>query len=197
MKTPLKNLVLVFLVLVGGVMVSQAQVPGDAASTRVPVVFSGGHDTDPRDHGRPVVLVAGALGVPSDTFREAFSHVHPAGPNAGGPTPEEARQNKTALMAVLGPLGITNERLDTVSNYYRYNRSKGEMWKTRAAEAYATVENGKITSFVVTDGGAGYSSPPTVSVTGFGDIHPVVQLAFTKTFEDNGSVSAILPAPVK
>ena len=32
-----------------------------SSTTQVPLVFSGGHETDPRDHGRPVVLVAGAL----------------------------------------------------------------------------------------------------------------------------------------
>ncbi|NBQ65466.1 MAG: hypothetical protein EBT95_08050 [Verrucomicrobia bacterium] len=37
--------------------------------TRVPVVFSGGHETDPRDHGRPVVLIAGALGVSRSSSR--------------------------------------------------------------------------------------------------------------------------------
>ena len=54
--------------------------------TRVPVNFSGGHETDPRDHGRSVVLVASALGVTSEVFRAAFSNVHPAGPGSGGPS---------------------------------------------------------------------------------------------------------------
>ena len=30
---------------------------------RIPVQFTGGHDTDPVDQGRPVVLIAAALGV--------------------------------------------------------------------------------------------------------------------------------------
>lgn len=46
--------------------------------TRMPVVFSGGHETVGVDHGRPVVLIAAALGVKDEVFREAFSHVHPA-----------------------------------------------------------------------------------------------------------------------
>ncbi|MBW7459054.1 hypothetical protein K0U00_33890, partial [Paenibacillus sepulcri] len=84
------------------------------------VVISGGFDTDPVDHGRPVVLIAAALGVPTEVFREAFSGVTPAGAGSGGPTAEEAQQNKAALLKVLGSYGITNERLDEVSNYYRY-----------------------------------------------------------------------------
>src|SRR5206468_1655940 len=98
----------------------------DERGNKVPVVFSGGHDTDPKDRGRPVVLIAGALGVAPEVFREAFSHVHPAGPGSGGPTDAEARANKAALMNALGKYGVTNERLDTVSNYYRYVRSRGE-----------------------------------------------------------------------
>src|SRR3954471_14804414 len=73
-----------------------------AAETKVPVTFSGGHETDPRDHGRPVVLVAAGLGVAPEVFRDAFSGVHPAGPGSGGPTREEAQKNKQALMSVLG-----------------------------------------------------------------------------------------------
>src|SRR4029079_7602033 len=112
--------------------------------TRVPVVFSGGHETEGQDRGRPVVLVAGGLGVKPEGFREAFSHVHPAGPGSGGPTGEEARANKAALMSALGKYGITNDRLDEVSNYYRYMRSNGEMWKTRNAVANALVKDGVV-----------------------------------------------------
>ena len=124
------------------------------APTHVPVVFSGGHDTDPRDRGRPVVLVASALGVPPEVFREAFTHVHPA-PAGSRPTPEEARQNKAALMSALAPCGVTNERLDTVSNNYRYVRSQGQLWPTHPATAYALVRHGVVTGYVVTEGGPG------------------------------------------
>src|SRR5438552_11396179 len=61
--------------------------------TRVPVVFSGGHETDLRDGGRPVVLIAAALGVTPEVFREAFSHVRPA-PAGREPEPGQVRQNK-------------------------------------------------------------------------------------------------------
>ncbi len=165
-----------------------------AASTpaRVPVVFAGGYDTEGRDRGRPVVLIAAALGLPPEVFREAFTHVHPAGPGSGGPTDAEARSNKAALMSALGPYGITNgDRLDAVSNHYRYVRERGERWPTKSAVAFALVANGKITGFEIEDGGTGYTSPPTVTVPGFPDVKANVRLAFGKEFERNGSVAAI------
>ena len=159
-------------------------------TTRVPVVFSGGHDTEGVDHGRPVVLIAAALGVQPEVFREAFSHVHPAGPDRG-PTDAEARQNKAALMNALGKYGITNEQINEVSNYYRYNRSHGDMWRNKPAAANALVKDGAIVGFEITDGGAGYSSPPAVSVPGVKDSSATAQLSFGKDFGTNGSVSAI------
>jgi hypothetical protein len=157
--------------------------------TRVPVKFSGGHETDRRDRGRPVVLIAAALGVSSDVFREAFSHVHPA-PAGSRPSSEQVRQNKEALMNALEPLGVTNDRLDEVSNYYRYVRRRGELWPTKPAAAYAEVQGGKIVRFVVTKGGAGYSSPPSVSAPGF-DVATKVELSFGKKLETNGAVKTI------
>src|SRR5438128_6546776 len=67
-----------------------------------PVKFEGGFETDRRDGGRPVVLIAAALGVSDDVFRKAFSGVTPA---AGGrePEPEQVRKNKEALLRVLTP----------------------------------------------------------------------------------------------
>jgi hypothetical protein len=157
--------------------------------TRVPVTFSGGHEADPRDRGRPVVLIAAALGVPAQVFREAFSHVRPA-PAGSRPSPQQVRKNKEALLTALSPYGVTNDRLDEVSNYYRYVRSRGEMWPTKPAAAYAEVQHGKIVRFVVTKGGSGYSSPPTVSVPGF-DAAPKVELSFGKKLENNGSIASI------
>src|SRR2546429_5507803 len=95
-----------------------------AEEKKVPVTFSGGHGTDPKDGGRPVVLVAAALGVKPEVFREAFSGVTPA--RGGKPSKEEARRNKAALMKVLKPHGVTNERLDEVSDYYRYQPQRRE-----------------------------------------------------------------------
>jgi hypothetical protein len=160
--------------------------------TRVPVIFSGGHQTDPRDGGRPVALIAGALGVSSDVFRHAFSRVRPA--RAGTePAPAQVRQNKAALMSELAPYGITSERLDTVSNYYRYHRSRGEMWPARPAVAYGLVRNGEIVGFEVTSGGSGYNTPPSVRVSGT-IIGPVqVDMAWDKAMEKNGSIRSLTP----
>jgi hypothetical protein len=158
--------------------------------TRVSVVFSGGHETDPRDRGRPVALIAAALGVAPEVFREAFGHVHPA-PAGSEPEPAQVRQNKAALMAALGRYGVTNDYLDTVSNYYRYARSRGELWPTKPAVACALVTNGVVTGYEVTSGGSGYSSPPTVSVPGAKDATADVKLSFGKVLESNGAVSAI------
>lgn len=173
---------------------SAADAP-DNGATKVPVVFSEGHETDGRDHGRPVNLVAGALGVAPEVFRDAFSRVHPAGPGSGGPTAEEARANKAALMSVLGKYGITNDRLDEASNYYRYVRSRGEMWPTTPAVANALVKNGVVTGFEVVSGGSGYTTPPTVSVPNMKGVNAKVELSFSKDFKANGAVSAITLAP--
>jgi hypothetical protein len=156
----------------------------------VSVMFSGGHETYGPDRGRPVVLIAAALGVPAEVFREAFSHVHPAGP---GQSPQEpqVRANKAALMAALTPYGVTDDRLNAVSNHYRYVRSRGEMWPVRAATAYALVASGVVTGFVITDGGTGYSSPPTVTVPGVSGLSARAQLAFGADFEHNGAVTSI------
>ncbi len=168
--------------------------PSSATPEQVPLVFSGGHETDPRDRGRPVILIAAALGVSSDVFREAFSHVHPA-PAGTEPEPDQVRLNKAALLGALGPYGITDDLLNTVSNYYRYNRSRGEMWPTREAAGYATVANGAVTGVTLTQGGAGYSSPPMVKIPGFEPVTVVSQLSFGKSLEENGSVSGLTLAP--
>ncbi len=156
------------------------------------VVLSGGFNTDPQDHGRPVVLIAAALGVPTEVFREAFSGVTPAGTDSGGPSSEQAKQNKAALLKVLAPYGITNERLDEVSNYYRYNGSKGETWKHTPATATAIVTNGVVTGVKITNAGSGYSSSPTVTITGpGGTITAVATVSFTEDFKTNGSIASV------
>jgi hypothetical protein len=171
----------------------QQTLASEAAPTLVPVVFTEGHDTDPRDRGRPVVLVASALGVTPEVFRDAFSRVHPA-PAGTRPTPEQERRNKAVLLEALRPYGVTNERLDEVSNYYRYVRRNGELWPTEPAVAFAQVKNGQVVGFKIEKGGSGYSSLPIVTVPGVKEAF-VAELSFSKAFEENGAVTAIVPKP--
>lgn len=160
-----------------------------AEETRVPVKFTGGHDISKKDFGRPIPLIAAALGVKPDVFRKAFSGVTPA--RGRGPSGDEARKNKEALLSVLGPHGVTNERLDEVSDYYRFRPQEDELWPVKAAKAEAIVEGGQIKRIVVTEPGHGYSTPPRATVKGFADAKLRVDLAFSKTFKKNGAVRAI------
>jgi len=162
---------------------------GKPDPNRRPIRFIGGSVTDPRDNGRPVILVASALGVPAEVFRDAFSYVHPA--QDGEPDPEQVSQNKEALLSILGPYGVSNDRLDEVSDYYRYMGQRGETWRRRPASGYATVRRGRIVGITVTDPGAGYSSPPAIAVDGFGIVKTRVELAFTRQLDTNGSVKAV------
>ena len=164
--------------------------PTNSTITRLPVVISGGHDTDPRDHGRPVILVAGGLGVAPEVFRDAFSMVQPVAP---GSQPDQARaqQNKAVLLAALRQYGITNKQLDAVSDYYRYQPGTGTLWPTRAAVITATVKAGMVTSFEVTDGGAGYSSQPSISVPGAACGPVAVNLSYGRDLAKNGSIESV------
>jgi hypothetical protein len=178
--------------LIAVVFTASAETPLPAGVKRVPVTLSGGFETDPRDHRRPVILIASALGVAPEVFRETFTHVHPAGPGSGGPTREEAQQNKKALMDGLGKYGVTNDRLDAVSNHYRYPPGPGGRWRTKDASATALVKDGKVVGFEVVDHGSGYTSEPRVTVPGVSaPASYKVKLAYTKDFDTNGSISAI------
>jgi len=170
-----------------------AQSAASPPEAKVPVVFTGGYETDPQDRGRPVVLIAAALNVPPEVFRQAFKNVKPA-PAGQQPEPDQVRKNKQALMSSLAPYGVTNDRLDTVSNYYRYSRSRGEMWRTTPATAYATVRDGVVTGFTITNPGSGYSSPPAISLPGMDDPHATASLSFGTDFSKNGSIKEIAPA---
>jgi len=173
--------------------VAVLQTASAASNGEVQVVITGGHDTDPRDGGRPVVLIASALGVPSEVFREAFTHVNPA--SAGmEPNPVQVRLNKSALLNALGPYGVTNDFLDTVSNYYRYNRSAGETWPQTPATATAIITNGVVTGFEITNPGSGYSSVPIITILN-SDVTATATLAFTSDFSTNGSLAAITLDP--
>jgi hypothetical protein len=168
--------------------------PACAAPARAHTVtlqISGGHDTDPADHGRPVVLVAAGLGVPTEVFRTAFSGVHPAAAGSGGPTEREAQANKAALMSVLAPYAVTNERLDEVSNYYRYMASDGELWRHASARATAVVRDGKVVSVRLLDGGAGYSSTPKVTVLGAASASIKATVSYGTDLATNGAITRL------
>ena len=86
---------------------------------------------------------------------------------------------------------MTNDRLDAVSNYYRYAGSRGETWKHRDAAGYAVVRGGAVVSVTVTDAGAGYTTPPTVTLPGLPAATLTPTLAFGTDLATNGSVKAV------
>ncbi len=87
--------------------------------------------------------------------------------------------------------GVTKERLDRVSDSYRDRPQGGELWRHRPARAHALVEGGRITRVVVTDAGAGSSSPPRVTIRGFEQVKLAVTLRFDKDLAKNGSIQSI------
>lgn len=162
---------------------AEAAQPGD-------VVFRGGYETDRRDGGRPVALIAAALGVEAQVFRDAFSRVTPAR-GGDGPSPALARRNKEVLLEALGKHGITNERLDEVSNFYRYRPEGGELWRHAPARATAIIENGQVTGFRITSAGYGYLTQPRVTVVGHNDIKIEATLGFSTDMRKNGRVTSL------
>lgn len=153
------------------------------------VVIRGGYETDPVDRGRPVALIAAALGVETEVFRDAFSGVTPA--HGRGPSEAEAQANKKVLLDALGKYGITNERLDEVSNYYRYQPQSGEIWQHTPATATATVENGEVVSVKITEPGAGYMVAPKVVIAGHPDVKVEATVEFTQDFQTNGRLASL------
>jgi phosphatidylethanolamine-binding protein (PEBP) family uncharacterized protein len=160
----------------------------------VAVQLTGGFETDPRDHGRPVVLVAAALGVSSDVFRDAFSEVHPA-PAGEQPQPDQVRRNKAVLMEKLGPLGVTDDRLNEVSNYYRYPPGSRELWRHKPASATAQVVNGVVTGITIVDPGAGYTSAPVASIPDMPQVQLKATLALGRDLATNGAIKEITIVP--
>lgn len=194
----MRNLFSVGLAGLGTLAVVVGVMPGAgraAEKREVPLVFSGGHELGRNDYGRPVPLIAAALGVTPDQFREAFSGVTPA--KGRGPSGAEARKNKAALMRVLGPLGVTNDRLDEVSNYYRFRPQDGELWKNAPAKGYAVVNGGKVEKVVITEPGSGYSHPPKVAVRGMERVALKATLHFDRDLSKNGSIASVEPADRK
>jgi hypothetical protein len=162
---------------------------GVATETKVPATFSGGHVLGRDDYGRPVVLMAAALGVKPEEFRAAFSGVRPA--HGRAPTREEQERNKEALMKVLGPLGVTNERMDEVADYYRFRPQMGELWPVKPAKADAIIDGGKIKRIIIRDGGSGYCSEPDVKVDGFPRAKFKAALNYSTDLKHNGAVARV------
>lgn len=162
-------------------------VAGEVADGRV--VFRGGYETDSRDSGRPVALIAAALGVEPQVFRDAFSNVQPS--SFGPPSALRARANKKVLMDALAKHGVTNERLDEVSNYYRYRPGDGEVWQSTPARAEAIIEDGEVTGIQIVEAGAGYTSLPKISVAGYGDVKVTAKIEFSKDIRANGRITSL------
>lgn len=155
----------------------------------VVVQISGGHETKPQDGGRPDILIAGALGIPEQVFRDAFSHVTPE-PN-GANIPSVAQANKSQLLPRLASYGITDPQLNRVMNYYRYVPQQGGLWPTTPAVVKAEIENGKVVSFTIVSGGSGYTSVPTIIVPGIGTVATDIQFGFSSDFTQNGTIKSI------
>jgi hypothetical protein len=94
-------------------------------------------------------------------------------------------------MDALGKYGVTNERLDEVSDFYRYNRQAGEVWRRTPATATAIIKDGKVTGLKITNAGAGYTTAPTVKVAGYDDLELTVTIEFSTDFSRNGRVTSL------
>lgn len=191
-RTRLVAPIIALALAAGAVAFASNAALGAAAPTTTTrtVTFSGGFATDPRDGGRPVVLIAAGLGVPTEVFRKAFSGVTPTG-GGSDPSPALAQANKAALLRVLAPYGVTNERLDEVSNFYRYFGGRGETWSHTTAKATATIRSGKVTSIKITRAGAGYSSTPTARIAGFPNLRLTTKVRYGTNLATNGRVASV------
>ena len=92
---------------------------------------------------------------------------------------------------------MTNERLDEVSDYYRFRPERGELWPNTPAKAHAVIENGQVARIVVTQAGSGYSSPPSIQVKGFPDVQLRAKLGFSKDLKKNGLIAAVEIVPAE
>ncbi|MFT5523654.1 MAG: hypothetical protein ACI9HK_001602, partial [Pirellulaceae bacterium] len=167
-----------------------SQMSAQAPSVPGDVVFGGGFETDPRDGGRPVALIAAALNVESEVFRQAFSNVNPA--KNGPPSHSRVQDNKKVLLAALSKHGVTNDRLDEVSNYYRYRPQAGELWTHRPAKAKVVIKDGKVVGFEIVDAGSGYLTEPTIAVVGHPNVRAIAKIEFTKELKTNGRIVSIV-----
>jgi len=140
--------------------------------------------------GRPVQLIAAALKVKPEVFREAFSNVRPER-GGSGPSPALARENKSVLLKALGKHGVTNERLDEVSDYYRYRPGRDELWKHSPAFVEAIVVNNEVADLKIVRPGSGYSSEPKISIIGYEKVKVKATLRFNSDLKTNGSLASV------
>jgi len=156
---------------------------------RYDVTIVGGYETNPVDMGRPTILIGSALGITEEIFSDAFSGVTPE--PQGHLNEEIAQANKAILLAALAPYGITNERLDEVTNYYRYPPGSTIIWEHTPAEIVAIVENRKVIRFEIINGGAGYTSIPTLEVPGLGTMAAEITVSYSENFSTNGAITSV------
>jgi hypothetical protein len=69
------------------------------------------------------------------------------------------------------------------------------LWPAKPAKGYAVVQDGKVKKVVITDPGAGYNTPPRVTVPDLPEVHLRVTLAFDKDLKKNGGVASAEVAP--
>jgi len=153
------------------------------------ITISGGHETDDIDAGRPVFLIGSMLGITGEQFRDAFSYVTPE--ENGHLNDETAQANKVKLLAQLEPYGITNDEINSVTDYYRYYPGDINIWPYAHVVLDATISNGTVTSFKVISGGHGYTSNVTIVVDGYGNIPVNAIISYTDSFETNGAIDTI------
>jgi len=155
----------------------------------VGVLFRGGLAAVQGEGGRPVRLIAAALGVADDVFRDAFCGVRPS--FLGPPSGTRARANKRVLMEALAPYGVSNECLDEVSDYYRYRPQAGERWPHQPATATAVIEDGRVVGLTLQSGGHGYLTAPQVVIVGHEQVRVEVELGFGSDLLTNGQIVSL------
>lgn len=159
-------------------------VSGFYFSNKSSVKIEWGYTTKAIDKGRPVILIGSALGVWEEVFREAFSKVTPR------PNSTQVHINKRILLDALWPYGITNDRLDEVSNYYRYQPQRWGLWKHSKAKVKAVISDDTVTDFEIIRAGNGYTVPPTITVPGY-NVKTEVIIQFSQDFKTNGSIKEV------
>jgi hypothetical protein len=165
-----------------------------STKNRVPkpgsVIIEDGYLTEEIDKGRPVRLIAAALKVTPEVFRDAFSNVRPER-GGGKPSPTRARENKSVLLAALGKYRVTNERLDEVSDFYRYRPGTDELWKHKPAVIEAIIVDNQVIELKIVQPGAGYSSEPNITIVGYENVKVKSTLEFTTDLKTNGRIASL------